>query len=74
LIDMLLLHQGLRRLSMQGQQLLETWWLHSIVVVMVIGVADSIFCHQKGRSGYDRKRKTGGGERIACNDIKGYRG
>jgi hypothetical protein len=59
---------------MQGQQLLKTWWLPGVVVAMVIGVADSIFCHQKSRGGCDRKRKTREGERIACNDIRRYRG
>jgi hypothetical protein len=48
---MLPLHQGLQKLSMQGQQLLETWWLPGFVVAMVIGVADSVFCHQKSRGG-----------------------
>jgi hypothetical protein len=45
-----------------------------MVIAIVIGVADSIFCHRKSRGGSDRKRKTRGGERIACNDIKRYRG
>jgi hypothetical protein len=40
---------------------------------MVIGVAVPPFAI--GRVGVDEieKRKTGGGERIACNDIKRYR-
>ena len=60
LIDMLSLHQGLQKLSMQGQQLLETWWLPGIVVAMVTGVADSIFWHRKSKGGWDRKRKAWG--------------
>jgi hypothetical protein len=48
---MLSLHQGLQKLSMQGQQLLETWWLSTVVVAMVIGVVDSVFCHRKSKGG-----------------------
>jgi hypothetical protein len=57
---MLPLHQGLRKLSMQGQQLLETWWLPGVVVAMVIGVADLSFAI--GRVGVDEIEKERLGE------------
>jgi hypothetical protein len=59
---------------MQGQQLLETWWLPNIVVAMVIGVADSVFAIGRVRVDEIEKEKPRGGKRIACNDIKWYRG
>jgi hypothetical protein len=49
---------------MQGQQLLETWWLHSIVVVMAIGVADPSFAIR--RVGVDEIEK----ERLG--EVKGW--
>jgi hypothetical protein len=30
---------------MHEQQLLERWWVPGVVVAMVIGVVDFIFCH-----------------------------
>jgi hypothetical protein len=44
---------------MQGQQLLQTWWVPGIVVAMVIGVVDSVFCHQKSRVDEIEKEKLG---------------
>jgi hypothetical protein len=34
---------------MHNQQLLKRWWIYGIDIAMAIGVADFIFCHQKGK-------------------------
>jgi hypothetical protein len=34
---------------MHEQQLLERWWVPGVVVAMVIGIVDSIICHQESK-------------------------
>jgi hypothetical protein len=59
LIDMLSLHQGLQKLSMHDQQLLEKWWVSGVVVAMIISIADFTFFHQKSRVDDIEKGKLG---------------
>jgi hypothetical protein len=48
----------------------ERWWIPSVVVAVVIGIANLIFCHWKINGGWYKKRKDEGGEGIAYNGSR----